>query len=183
MRFAVARVSLACLLCVLSLLCAFTVSAQSTLPATTSVPRIVRLTGVFVPANGMPPAPVETITLAIYGEESGGAPLWQETQYVTVDNAGRYTVLLGATQPDGLPLDIFASGDARWVGRRFERAGEQEQARVSLPSVPYALKAADADTLGGLPPSAYLLADPTGTGTTSASGSTAAAASATPRQS
>ncbi len=157
------------------LLTAVTVSAQPS--ATTSVPRVVRLTGVFVPANGMPPAPVETITLAIYGEEAGGAPLWQETQYVTVESAGRYTVLLGATQPDGLPLDIFASGDARWVGRRFERVGEPEQARVSLPSVPYALKAADADTLGGLPPSAYLLADPTGGGGTSVAASSAPAAS------
>ena len=174
MRHAALRVCLA-LLCLVVVRSA---SAQSSSPgATTSVPRIVRVTGVFVPANGMPPAPVETITLAIYGEESGGAPLWQETQYVTIDSAGRYTVLLGATQPDGLPLDIFASGDARWIGRRFERAGEQEQARVGLPSVPYALKAADADTLGGLPPSAYLLADPTGTGTTSVSASTAAAAS------
>jgi hypothetical protein len=62
--------------------------------------------------------------------------------------------------PDGLPLDLFSSGDARWLGRRFERTGEPEQARVLLTSVPYALKASDADTLGGRPPSAYLLAEP-----------------------
>jgi hypothetical protein len=109
------------------------------------------------------------VTLAIYAEETGGTPLWQETQDVAVDADGRYTVLLGATLTDGLPLDLFASGDARWLGRRFERPGEEEQARVRLASVPYALKASDADTLGGRPPSAYLLAEPgAGAGATSA---------------
>src|SRR5207245_7367940 len=35
-----------------------------------------------------------------------------------------------------------------------------EQPRVLLLSVPYALKAADAETIGGLPPSAFVLAAP-----------------------
>ena len=162
-------------------------STSSTAPA---VPRVVRLTGTFVPANGLPSSPVETVTLSIYADETGGAPLWQETQYVTLDGAGRYSVLLGATQPEGLPGDLFASGEARWLGRRFERAGEPEQARVLLASVPYALKAANADTLGGLPPSAYQLADLTGGGgtasalaptTTSGAGAAQAAAAQTPQ--
>ena len=45
----------------------------------------------------MPPAPVETVMLAIYADETGGAPLWQEAQYVVVDADWRYAVLLGAT--------------------------------------------------------------------------------------
>lgn len=52
-------------------------STSSTPPA---VPRVVRLTGSFVPANGLPSSPVETVTLAILRDETGGAPLWQETQ-------------------------------------------------------------------------------------------------------
>jgi hypothetical protein len=157
MRLVTVRVSIA-LLCVLS---ANALHAQQTPPsAVPAVPRLVRVNSTFVPANGLPAAPVETVTLAIYAEEKGGTPLWQETQYVTVDAEGRYTVLLGASQTDGLPMDLFSSGDARWLGRRFERTGEPEQARVLLTSVPYALKASDADTLGGRPPSAYLLAEP-----------------------
>lgn len=117
----------------------------------------MRVNGVFVPANGQPVGPVETVTLAIYADEKGGAPLWQETQTVTVDAEGRYAVLLGASQNDGLPLELFDSGEARWLGRRFDRPGEHEQARVLLASVPYALKAGDADTLGGRPSSAYAL--------------------------
>ena len=56
--------------------------------------------------------------------------LWQETQHVTVDTDGQYAVLLGASVPDGLPQDLFASGEARWLGRRFERSGEPEQPHI-----------------------------------------------------
>jgi len=42
--------------------------------------------------------------------QEGGSPLFVETQNLQVDEQGRYTVLLGATQPDGLPLDLFTSG-------------------------------------------------------------------------
>ena len=146
-----------------ALLCLFSATAlhaqQAPSSAVTAVPRLVRVTGTLVPADGLPAAPVERVTLAVYADETGGTPLWQETQDVAVGADGRYTLLLGATLPDGLPLDLFAAGDARWLGRRFERAGEGEQARVRLASVPYALKASDADTLGGLPASAYLLAE------------------------
>lgn len=137
-------------------------SAYSQTPAATTVPRVVRVSGTFAPANQRPSASVETLTLAIYAEETGGTPLWQETQYVAVDAQGRYALLLGASQPDGLPMDTFSAGEARWLGRRFERAGEREQPRVLLASVPYALKAQDAETLGGRPPSAYLLAGAAG---------------------
>src|SRR4029079_17699020 len=50
------------------------------------------------------------------------------------------------------------SNDAHWLGTRFERAAEVEGPRVRLTSVPYALRAAAADTLGGRPASDYQLA-------------------------
>jgi hypothetical protein len=82
-----------------------------------------------------------------------------ETQKVQLDAQGRYTVLLGATEPDGLPLDLFTSSKARWLGVQPQLPGEGEQPRVLLVGVPYALKAADADTLGGKPLSAFVLAE------------------------
>ena len=36
-------------------------------------------------------------------------------QAVTLDDQGRYAVALGATQPEGVPLDLFTSGTARWL--------------------------------------------------------------------
>lgn len=79
-----------------------------------------------------------------------------ETQNVTADGKGNYTVQLGAATSSGLPLDLFSTGEARWLGAGIN--GGEEQPRVLLLSVPYALKAADAQTLGGLPPSAFMLA-------------------------
>ena len=66
-------------------------------------------------------------------------------------------MLLGAGSTAGLPLDLFASGNALWLGVQPELSGASEQPRVLLVAVPYALKASDADTLGGKPTSAYLL--------------------------
>jgi trimeric autotransporter adhesin len=59
---------------------------------------------------------------------------------------------------NGIPIDLFATGEARWL--EVQVAGEAPQPRVLLVSVPYALKAADAATLGGLPPSAFAMARP-----------------------
>jgi hypothetical protein len=83
-----------------------------------------------------------------------------------LDDQGHYTVLLGATQPDGLPLDLFTSGRARWLAVQPELSGVGEQPRVLLVGVPYALEAADAQTLEGKPASAFVLAEtPTGPST------------------
>jgi hypothetical protein len=56
---------------------------------------------------------------------------------------------------EGVPLELFAAGEPRWLGVQVELPGEVEP-RVLLVSVPYALKASDADTLGGKPPSAFV---------------------------
>ncbi len=129
-------------------------------PASSAVDRLFRLSGTFRPADGGTAARVESVTLSIYAEEKGGAPLWQETQQVAIDAEGRYTVLIGSSV-DGVPVDLFASGEPRWLALQFLRAGEVEQARTLATSVPYALRAAkagDADTLGGLSASAFQLA-------------------------
>jgi hypothetical protein len=121
------------------------------------VPRLVNFSGKAMD-GGKVTAGVAGATFAIYSEESSGSPLWLETQNIQADTKGNYTVQLGATKPDGLPLDLFTSGEARWLGVTINSG--QEQPRVLLLSVPYALKAADAETIGGLPPSAFMLAAP-----------------------
>ncbi|MGH9579791.1 MAG: hypothetical protein ACRD2R_02255, partial [Terriglobales bacterium] len=102
---------------------------------------------------------MQGVTFALYADERGGAPLWLETQNVTADEAGRYSVLLGSQREDGLPQEVFTANAARWLGVRANQPGVEEQARVLLVSVPYALKAADAETLGGQPLSAFVLTD------------------------
>jgi hypothetical protein len=130
-------------------------AAQTTSETISALPHLVRFNGTAKDINGNAQTGVIGITFAFYSEQSGGAALWLETQNVTADSTGRYAALLGSTKPDGLPTDLFTTAQARWVG--VQVSGQPEQPRVLLLSVPYALKAADAETLGGKPASAYLL--------------------------
>jgi hypothetical protein len=122
------------------------------------VPQLVNFSGKAVDAQGKTISGVAGVTFAIYKDQYEAAPLWMETQNVTADSRGNYTAQLGAATASGLPLDLFSTGEARWLGVRIN--GGEEQLRVLLLSVPYALKAADAQTLGGLPASAFVLAAP-----------------------
>ena len=120
------------------------------------VPQLVRFSGVLRDPAGQPLTGTVDVHFAIYKDQTDTEAIWQETQTLQLDRQGRYSVLLGAAQPEGLPLTLFQSAEARWLG---VSAGKlPEQPRVVLVSVPYALKASDSDTLGGLPASAYALA-------------------------
>jgi len=126
-------------------------------------PRTVQFNGVVRNEAGQPRAGAATLTFSLYAEAEGAVPLWTEVQSVTLDGQGRYAVALGALSSEGLPLEKFTSGEARWLGVAVD--GGRELPRVALLSVPYALKAADAETIGGRPPSAFVLAgETTGTG-------------------
>jgi hypothetical protein len=118
------------------------------------VPEYVKFNGTAKDVNGKPLTGVIGITFSLYRSEAGGGVLWMETQNVQVDSSGRYNVSLGSAKP--LPVELFASGEARWLG--VQVANQVEQPRVLLMSVPYALKAADAETLGGRPASAFMAA-------------------------
>jgi len=130
--------------------------------STSAVPRLVNYSGAVTDGNGKTLSGVVGVTFLLYREAQGGAPLWMETQNVQPNKSGHYTVTLGSTTSQGLPDDVFASGEARWLGVQIQ--GQEEQPRVLLVAVPYAMKARDAETLGGLPPSAFLSALPQGAG-------------------
>jgi hypothetical protein len=117
--------------------------------------RVIAFTGTLKSSDGQPRLGTVGLTFRLYASEEGGDPLWSESQTVQTDDQGRYSVLLGATQKDGLPLEVFGAGRAQWLG--VEVQGESEQSRVVLLAVPYALKAADADTVGGRPVSSFVL--------------------------
>src|SRR5579862_3727495 len=144
----------------------------------TIVPRLMKFSGALHDAAGKPVTGMVDVTFSLYSTEAGGDALWFETQSVQADDLGRYTALLGAMHTDGLPVDLFTSGEVRWLGIQVGAEAEQ-QPRVLLVSVPYALKAGDAETLGGKPASAYVLADAqsgTAAGTTATSIAAAALA-------
>ncbi len=154
------RKTIKCALCLLVLVSTLhqSLAGQEPTPPSTVVPQLVSYSGKLIDAGGKPIVGLEGVTFAIYKDQSDSSPLWVETQNVTADAKGNYMVQLGASSSQGIPLDLFASGEARWLGVRVNNGGEQT--RVLLLSVPYALKAADAQTIGGLPASAFVLAAP-----------------------
>ena len=157
------------------LLISFAANAQNNIasPASTVVPRLVNFSGKAI-EEGKPVTGMLGITFSIYNTQENGAPLWMETQNVQADPKGNYTVQLGATTSEGLPLSLFTSGEARWLGVRVN--SNEEQPRILLLSVPYALKAADAQTLNGLPASAFVLAAPSASNSQSPASSAASSA-------
>ncbi|HUA15329.1 MAG TPA: tail fiber domain-containing protein [Verrucomicrobiae bacterium] len=128
--------------------------------STAAVPNVINYSGVLADLNGRALSGIQGVTFLLYSSQQGGTPVWMETQNITPGRNGQYTTTLGATTARGLPSDLFATGEARWLA--VQVVGQPEQPRVLLVAVPYALKAADAQTLGGLPASAFVLAAPTG---------------------
>ena len=155
MKFRIGCVVVGFLLFVLSL----AAQTASSSPTSSQVPPLIPFSSVATDEGGNSLSGVVSVTFSLYAAQQGGPPLWAETQNnILLDPSGHYSVQLGITQPNGVPTTLFTTGEARWLGVRI--AEQVEQPRVLLLSVPYALKAGDAATIGGLPPSAFVLAAP-----------------------
>ena len=145
-------------LCMLFLLFSTAMMAQqavATADQVITVPNLIRFAGTVKDANGLPRVGTLEIKFGLYASKEGGDQLWNESQVVTTDEQGGYAVYLGASEKEGIPLALFSTEKARWLGVQVQ--GEEEQARALFVAVPYALKAADANTVGGNPPSLFVL--------------------------
>jgi hypothetical protein len=120
---------------------------------TSNVPRLIRYRGNLGVSAPVGTDHVISITFNVYSNQSSGESLWNETQQVQIAPDGAFEVLLGAASSDGLPLELFRTEESRWLG--ITPQGMEELPRILLVSVPFALHAADADTLAGIPASAY----------------------------
>lgn len=121
------------------------VAAQT---ASSVAPTLIPVTGEFRTPEGQPRTGTVLLVISLYEGLTDTAPRWIEHQTVTLDAAGRYAIQFGSTREEGLPTDLFTdAASTRWLGVAIEN--EAEQPRVPLISVPYAAKAASADTLAG----------------------------------
>jgi hypothetical protein len=107
------------------------------------------------------------VTFDIYETASDTVSLWNETQKVTVGADGRYSVLLGAASPEGIPPTLFPARTARWVEARLrdtqliaatdgDAVNSSQHTRSLLTAVPYAFRSVDAETLAGRPAQDYV---------------------------
>jgi hypothetical protein len=76
------------------------------------VPHFVKFSGAIKNAAR---APRGASWFVIYGDSTGGTPLWQEVQNAQLDEQGHYDVMLGSSGSEGIPLDLFTSGEPRWL--------------------------------------------------------------------
>ena len=148
------------LFAILGSVAAFSQCTDDAAQCASGVPHLIKFTGTLHDPAGAPRTGIAGVEFSIYAQETGGSPLWQEVQNVRLDPQGRYAVLLGTSTSGGVPPGTFSAGESRWLGVQAVFPGEQEQSRVLLVSVPYAMKAGDAQTLGGLPASAFLQVPP-----------------------
>jgi len=128
------------------------VVAQSITGSGQPVPNYLNYQGKLInPATGQPiPDGNHSVTFRICDAETGGGILWDDTYTVETTN-GLFNTLLG-------PIDASVfDGSDRWM--EIEVDGETISTRQIIVSVAYAIRAtsaADADTLGGKPPSEFV---------------------------
>src|ERR1039458_8214619 len=111
--------------------CLAALAQQSTPTAESSaaVPPLVNFTSTLSDVNRKPIVGVTGVTFLLYKDEQGGSPLWMETQTVTTDENGHYSVTLGSGSAIGLPTNLFVAGESRWLA--VEPPGEVEIGRAS----------------------------------------------------
>jgi len=97
----------------------------------------------------------QKLIFSFYKSQEGGSALWVEVNTVAVDEAGRYVAYLGSMSPGGvLPVQLFTSGEARWIG--VTPSDGIERTRIAVATVPYAFEAADAERFGGYAPQDFV---------------------------
>ena len=117
--------SLTCLVLLIFSLIAVSPAQQA---STAAVPNLINYSGNLVlPSGEGVPAKTVGVTFAIYRQQDGGAPIRLETQNLTPDSTGHYTVLLGNTKADGIPADLFTpKSSAGSVCKCKDRLNSQE---------------------------------------------------------
>src|SRR5664279_1590759 len=84
-----------------------TLCAQQRTNDGTAVPRLIRFNGSHHSTGPQVQTGVMGATFSIYREQNDGTPFWNEVQNVQPDKDGNYSVLLGSTRSEGMPVDLF----------------------------------------------------------------------------
>ena len=122
-----------------------------------AVPVTTGFTARIADANG-PVDGLVNLSFKIYDAPTGGTMIWEEMHTGVLADQGLVFVALGGISPstNGLDASVF-DGGARFL--EVSVNGDVQSPRVPMLSVPYAVHAATADTLGDLGPGDVARAD------------------------
>jgi hypothetical protein len=81
------------------------------------------------------------VRFALYEQDEGGTPLWQERQTIQLDRRGHFTAAVGSTTSGGIPAELFGTGKTLWLGHQVLQPGELEQARTRVQRTAEGLRA------------------------------------------
>ncbi|MFC1799619.1 tail fiber domain-containing protein [Candidatus Eisenbacteria bacterium] len=141
---------ISCVLLILTLIVTGSPSAEN--------PRKINYQGKLTDSGtGSPLAGSHEATFRIYDDLGAGSLLWSESQTLSADSGGIFSVILGSVTP----IDVSFGGPA-WL--EVEVDGEILSPRREMVSVPFAFHAMNSDSLGGAPANFYWTAATDGPG-------------------
>ena len=106
--------------------------------AEAAIPRLINFQGKLSDSGGTAVTSAVPMVFKIYPVASGGAPAWTETQTVTPDASGVYSVMLGTVTPLDLPFSV-----PYWLGVTVG-ADSEMLPRYRMAASPYALNSSTA---------------------------------------
>ncbi|MEI7529901.1 MAG: hypothetical protein WCK76_13280 [Elusimicrobiota bacterium] len=109
-------------------------------PALAGVPEIINFQGKLTDPAGKPVTGPLPIVFKLYTTATGGSAVWTETQVVTLDAFGVYSVLLGEVTPLNIPFST-----TYWLGMAVAGDAEMEP-RYRIVSSAYSLYAVTSGT-------------------------------------
>ncbi|MBI3220217.1 MAG: hypothetical protein HYZ44_11955 [Bacteroidetes bacterium] len=99
------------------------------------IPRIMTYQGVITNADGtLLPDGTYSIGFSMYTQETGGTPIWSESQNISVERA-LFNVILGTNSPLNIPFD-----KQYWLGIKLISSGLELSPRVRLTASPYSFQ-------------------------------------------
>jgi hypothetical protein len=118
------------------------------LAASADVPNTINYQGFLTDPAGNPLNSAVNLLFKIYGAAEGGTALWQENHVNIAIFDGVFNVVLGQTVP--FPQNLFDASGSLYLGVTVDSDSEMTPRQV-LTSVPFAIRAAVAQTAMALP--------------------------------
>jgi hypothetical protein len=115
-----------------------------------AVPGVINYQGYLTDAGGNPLNGEVAITFRIWNAPTAGTQLWSEAHAAVTVTEGVFNVVLGSS----VPITVAMLDGDRYLGMTVGTDPEMSP-RLRMASSPFAIKAADADALGGLPSSEF----------------------------